>query len=223
MNYTNEATKNAWIVRENAIAKLNNNGVKGLTDKELVYISTISEPSLLSNLTTESVMNAFYRSQTTEELKHELSKIDSLPTTKVLELVAITEFLRRQNNSKKALIHPADVYQAIKHLFSEEQEHFIVIGVNGGNEILYKKVVTTGLVNQSLVHPREVFADAISSRCTSIFIAHNHPSRRLIPSIEDKGVTARLIQAGELLGISVLDHIIFSDESYFSFKEHDIM
>ena len=222
MNYKDK--KNTWVVRENAIAKLNATGIRSLTDKELVYISTADRPSLFSNLAVESVMDAFYKSTTTEELTRELSQIDVLPSDKIIELVAMAEFMRRQmTNSKKAIISPVDVYQAVRHLHSDAQEHFIVIGCNGGNEIVFKKVVTIGLINQTLVHPREVFADAISSRCTSIFVAHNHPSGRLIPSPDDKAVTDRLVKAGELLGISVLDHIIFYDEGYFSFKEHSLI
>ena len=223
MNYKDTAN-NAWIVRENAIAKLNDKGVNTLTDKELVYISTADENSLFSNLTAESVLDAFYKSSTSDELTRELSKIDYLSSDKINELVAITEFLRRhQNNNRKTITHPVDAFQAIRHLYSPEQEHFVVIGCNGANDIVYNKVITTGLINQSLIHPREVFSDAISSRCTSVIIAHNHPSRRLTPSPEDRIVTERIVKAGEILGIPVLDHLIFSDEAYFSFKEHQLI
>lgn len=134
----------------------------------------------------------------------------------------MVEFIRRQQkNSKKQLTMPSDVYKAIKHHYSEEQEYFIVIGVNGAHEMIYSKVVTVGLVNQTLAHPREIFADAITNRCVGIFIAHNHPSRHLNPSREDLILTKRVKEAGELLVINLIDHIIFSDEEYYSLKEHN--
>ena len=81
--------------------------------------------------------------------------------------------------------------------------------------------VTIGLVNHTLVHPREVFSTPLRERATAVIVAHNHPSKMLLPSADDKNVTRRLREAGELLGIKVLDHLIFSDESYRSMLEND--
>lgn len=88
------------------------------------------------------------------------------------------------------------------------QEHFIAISLNGANEVIASRVLTIGLVNSSQIHPREVFSSAISDRATSIIVAHNHPSGNLSPSVEDKNVTEKLKNAGEILGIKLLDHVI---------------
>ncbi len=224
MNYKNLSNKQAWTVRENTLSKLEDSGIKSLTDKELLYLSVIDMPNLFSNLATESILDAYYKSTTTEDLLNELSSIETISKDEIIKLVAMAEFLRRhQELNRKSITSPADIYNLISHLYTDEQERFIVIGLNGGNEPVYKKIVTIGLVNQALVHPREVFADAISSRCISIIIAHNHPSRRLSPSKEDLLTTQRIKLAGELLGITLLDHIIFSDTGYYSFKEQDIL
>ena len=221
MNYLN-TTNNNYIVREQAIEKMNRTGVSGLNDKELVYLSITDTPTLLSNLIAESILDAFYTSTTTDDLLRKLASIETMPRDEINKLIAMAEFIRRhQELNSKSITHPSDIFNLIKHLYTDEQERFVVIGLNGANEPVYKKIITSGLINQTLVHPREVYSDAISSRCTSIIIAHNHPSHRLSPSKEDLITTQRIKLAGELLGITLLDHIIFSDTGYYSLKEHE--
>ena len=95
--------------------------------------------------------------------------------------------------------------------------------LNGAHEVISTFVATIGLLNRTIVHPREVFSDAISRRAAAIAIAHNHPSGNIEPSDDDKDVTSRIVKAGEILGIKVLDHLVFTDEQYFSFLEHGLM
>ena len=90
----------------------------------------------------------------------------------------------------------------------KKQEHFVCLTLDGANRLIAKRTITIGTLTASLVHPREVFADAITDRAASIIVAHNHPSGNLTPSAADREVTARLHSAGELLGIDVIDHII---------------
>lgn len=103
-----------------------------------------------------------------------------------------------------------------------EHKH-IIIALNGAHEVISSKVVSMGLINRTIVHPREVFADAFKNRAVSIVIAHNHPSRNTEPSEDDKLVTSRITQAGEILGIRVLDHLVFSDSQFYSFLEHGLI
>lgn len=98
------------------------------------------------------------------------------------------------------------------------QEQFWVICLNGSNNPVSLKRVTIGLVNQTQVHPREVFAPAILAGATSILIAHNHPSGNSNASGEDIAITRRLVEAGELLAIPVLDHLIVTDDSFLSIR-----
>ena len=120
----------------------------------------------------------------------------------------------------KKVSSPADIYSKYLLRYSnKKQEHFIVLELDGGNKVQKCRVVTKGLLNSSQVHPREVFADAIKNRCASIIIAHNHPSGNNEPSREDITVTKRIKEAGEILGISVLDHLIVSSTGYKSMLE----
>ncbi|ADY13667.1 JAB domain-containing protein [Sphaerochaeta globosa] len=98
-------------------------------------------------------------------------------------------------------------------------EYFFTVTLNGAHQIIDAHVISKGLVNRTLVHPREVFRPAILDNSTAIVIAHNHPSGNLEPSAEDKDVTFRIRQAGDLIGIRVLDHLIFSQNGYFSMLE----
>ena len=95
--------------------------------------------------------------------------------------------------------------------------------LNGANEIIATRVVTVGLVNQSQVHPREVFADPITDRAAGIIVAHNHPAGSVKPSNADRKITVRLREAGDLLGIRLVDHLIFNHQEYFSFAEHRLL
>ncbi len=121
--------------------------------------------------------------------------------------------------SKTKIRSASEVFKEIEEFKNKKQEHFVVIYLDGGNHIMETRVITIGTINQSLVHPREVFSPAIEKRATSIIVAHNHPSGILSPSREDLLVTDRLKQAGKILGIEVLDHIIIGENGFYSFKE----
>lgn len=124
---------------------------------------------------------------------------------------------------KVKIKNPWDCYELLKDLLEDEdREYFLVLSLNTKNEINSINVVSSGTLNSSLVHPREVFKSAILSNANKIIIAHNHPSGDVTPSNEDKNVTSRLIKSGDILGINVLDHIIIGD-TYFSFKEDNLI
>jgi len=107
----------------------------------------------------------------------------------------------------------------VRHYADRKQEHFLCASINGANEILNIRVVSIGLIDRTPVHPREVFADVLSDRASAIIVAHNHPSGDLEPSASDVDVTNQLKAAGSVVGITLLDHIIFNRSSYFSFLE----
>ncbi len=100
------------------------------------------------------------------------------------------------------------------------QEHLICIMLNGALELLAVKVITVGLINRTVCHPREVFADAVAMRASSIILAHNHPSGNLEPSTNDLEVTESIEKAGRILGIRLMDHIVFCQDSYRSMLEN---
>lgn len=116
---------------------------------------------------------------------------------------------------------PEAVYHSSLYKYrNKKQEHFIVLLLDGKNEVIKTHVATIGLLNSSQVHPREVFVEAIKRRSASIIIAHNHPSGLNTPSREDLAITKRIKEAGELIGITVLDHIIFSKTGFHSMLEN---
>lgn len=106
---------------------------------------------------------------------------------------------------------------------AKQQEYFVCISLNGANELIEKRVVTIGLLNQSQVHPREVFADVIADRAAAVILAHNHPSGDPQPSDADKQLHERLTSAAEILGLRILDHVIISGKGYFSFQEQNLL
>jgi DNA repair protein RadC len=104
-----------------------------------------------------------------------------------------------------------------------KQECFKIIMLDTKNKVIKVEEISRGTLNSSLVHPREVFVKAIKQHAASIVLAHNHPSGDTEPSAEDKSITRRLVDAGELIGISVLDHIIIGRETYLSFKQEKLL
>lgn len=116
----------------------------------------------------------------------------------------------------------ASIVASLKWLEDKRQEHFVLISLSGGR-IINSTVIFIGTVNSMVVHPREIFAQAIADYATSIVIAHSHPSGIPSPSQDDIETTRQLVQAGVLLGIPVEDHIVIGQGSYFSFREQGLV
>ncbi len=153
---------------------------------------------------------------------HDITGIDGIGTAKAASIAAAFEFVRRRVKPEGLKIKfPADVMPLIQHYADRKQEHFLCISINGANEIMNVRVVSIGLVNKSHVHPREVFADVISERASAVIVAHNHPHGDLQPSSEDLQITRQLKDAAQILGLSLLDHIIFNSRGFYSLAEHD--
>jgi DNA repair protein RadC len=114
---------------------------------------------------------------------------------------------------------PRDLLPSLKRYTTKRQEHFLVATLDGAHAVIRLRIVSIGLANRTLVHPREVFQVAIQDNATSVIVAHNHPSGQVAPSDDDREVTKRLKSAGEILGIPVLDHIVFGRSGFFSFAE----
>jgi DNA repair protein RadC len=150
----------------------------------------------------------------------ELVRLTGLGESKASAVAAMLEFGRRRWAMTGIKISaPGDIFNTVRHYADRRQERFICLSLNGAHEILAVRVVTVGLVNRTIVHPREVFADPISDRSCAICVAHNHPSGALTPSMDDDEVTVTLWEAAKILGIRFLDHIIFSSAAYFSYRQ----
>ena len=116
-----------------------------------------------------------------------------------------------------------DVYRHLTEYCDLDREHFIELTLDGASRIINTRVISIGTLNQSLVHPREVFKPAIMDGAAGIILAHNHPSGQLEASIEDKRVTKRLKEVGKLMGIELLDHVILTVDGYLSLRDEGII
>jgi DNA repair protein RadC len=152
----------------------------------------------------------------------ELSRLAGLGETKAAAVAAMLEFGRRRWGAVgKQVKNPADIFALVRHHADRKQERFISISLNGAHEVLAVRVVTIGLVNRTIVHPREVFADLIADRAAAFAVAHNHPSGILKPSAEDDEITSRLKAASDILGLHFMEHLIFSETNWWSYHQHD--
>jgi DNA repair protein RadC len=150
----------------------------------------------------------------------ELVQINGLGLSKACAVSSMLELGRRRwGQQGKRIRDPSDVYELVRHFADRRQERFICLSLNGAHEVLAVRVVTVGLVNKTIVHPREVFSDPIQDRASAVCVAHNHPSGKVKPSAEDDEMTGTLKAAADVLGIHFLDHLIFSGDSCFSYRE----
>lgn len=123
-----------------------------------------------------------------------------------------------------AISSPAMAYQFLRpKARCLDREYFWRIDLDARNQIISYEVVSIGTLTASLVHPREVFVGALLNKAAGIIVAHNHPTGETEPSKEDRETTRRLVAAGELLGVPVLDHLVIGDGTYFSFKERGLI
>lgn len=153
-----------------------------------------------------------------------LLNIKGVGESKALAIAAALELGRRRSCHLKAPINtPEDLIPFVRNYAVSQKEHFILVTLNGGHEIIQIHCVSVGTLNRTLIHPREVFEQAIKENAAAIIICHNHPSGNSEPSKEDIETTKILQEASIIMGIKLLDHIIIDCESYFSFVEHSLL
>ena len=163
-------------------------------------------------------------SSNSENLVENLLKINGMGKSKALIIAAALELGRRiGKNPDVALDSPSDIIPYIQSYTMQKQEHFLCVSLNGSMEIISIRVICIGASNMAIIRPTEVFAEAIKEHASAIVLCHNHPGGNPNPSSKDIKTTLRLYQAAELLGISILDHIIITKTGYFSFLEHNLM
>ena len=211
-----------WLKEERLSEKSHRVGIAGLADKELVKLALRNKPALFSDSIAEEVLAIL--NENSDDVLSSLKAV-GIDDSIALAVTATLELARRRSTQKgKSLTTPNDIFHLIRHYaFDNYQEKLVVIAFNGAQEVIFNKVVTQGLLDRTVVHPREVFAEAIKRRASAIIIAHNHPSGCLEPSEADKEITQRLSLAGNILGVKLLDHLIFTEEGFYSFREHDQM
>lgn len=176
-------------------------GVKGMNVKNLARKILREQKESLGNLTIE-----------------DLKDTKGLGPAKAAQVVAVIELGKRLFGEEKEeqVLSPKDIWKLCEDFRSSKKEHFVAFYLNTRNVVIKREIISIGTLNASLVHPREVFEPAIRLHAASIILVHNHPSGDLTPSDEDLEVTDRLIKAGELLGIKVLDHIILTAKEFYT-------
>lgn len=159
----------------------------------------------------------------------ELSQIRGIGIAKASQIKAAFELANRLESHvepapKNTVKTPEDVVGVVKNrLKGKKKEYFFILSLDTRNRLIKTSEISIGSLDTSIVHPREVFKEAISSTAASVILVHNHPSGDPQPSEDDVKLTKRLIESGELLGISVLDHIIVGDEKYISLKRQELI
>ncbi len=154
----------------------------------------------------------------------EIASCYGIGPAKAVQLKAAFELGRRVLTSnpvlQPAIRNPQDIFDLLKASFQDlDREHFKVVHLNTKNQVLRIETTAIGILSSSPVHPREVFKEAVKMSSAGVVLAHNHPSGDPTPSNDDLLLTSRLKEAGEILGISVIDHVIFGDNRYVSLKE----
>lgn len=128
----------------------------------------------------------------------------------------------RQKNIKK-LLNKTDILPLLSDIAAHRQEHFVVLSLDSGRHLITKRIVFIGTVDTVIAHPREIFAGAVSDFATGIIVAHNHPSGDPTPSKQDIATTQQLIAAGQILGVTLIDHVIVAGQQHYSFQENGMM
>lgn len=196
--------------------KLKKFGVEHLTDLELLRILIGSGNKQASAEQIAKRLLALLREHGDVISYQDILTIQGMGPAKTCKIIALFELGRRYliPAERPVISSPDEAYKQLDYLKSKKQECFAVLTLDGANRLIDNLVVFQGTLNQSLIHPREIFAKAIEDRAASIILAHNHPSGNPEPSEEDKRVTKKLKEAGNLLGIDVLDHLIITNQGY---------
>ena len=153
-----------------------------------------------------------------------LEAVNGIGKAKACQIMAAVEISRRLLLKKSIKIkNDHDVLPLVEELKCKKQEYFLTLTLDGAHNLIEKRTVFIGTLNESLVHPREVFADALTDRAAAIIFVHNHTATEVTPSKADIQVTQRLMEVAEMMGIEVLDHIILTKTGCFSFKSNGLL
>ena len=198
--------------------KLQARGAEALSDYELLMaiIGSGTQYADVTKLARE--VQKLLKEKGSELAYEDLLSVKSLGPAKATNIMAGFELWRRQFEvSERPIIDsPEMAVDQLVDIRDKKQEYFVCLTLDGANRLIAKRIITIGTLTASLVHPREVFAEAISDRAASIIVAHNHPSGTLTASSADSEVTQRLEEAGAVLGIKLVDHLIVSSSGHLS-------
>ena len=200
--------------------KLERGGVECLRDGELLMLSLGIEEERVQRVLARHPLPELYNLP-----RPALQKL--VGKTRAGRLVSSLELARRVLEKGIGVLPviscPAEVVPLLTEIKDQRKEHFLCLYLNARNQVVHKEVISIGSLSASIVHPREVFRVALHHVVASIILAHNHPSGDVSPSKDDLELTRRLVKAGQLMGIEVLDHLIIGADEFMSLKEKGLM
>lgn len=204
--------------------KLTKRGASTLSDFELLEV-VIGSGSGLHDVSSIAKQIQKHLSKGTGEVTYEsLTGIKGVSTATASKLLAALELARRHLiRDAEPLLTLPDIIARMDDIRSKQQEYLICLSLDGGQRLIAQRTITIGTLDSLPAHPREIFTDPIADRAASIVVAHNHPSGDVKPSSQDIKLTQQLVAAGQLLGITLRDHLILSKRSYFSFRQHHLL
>jgi len=204
--------------------KLREKGASALTDEELVAVILGMGTAGIDVRTIARQVASLIREHKAGLTLDHLQGIPGMGLAKAAQILSAFELARRHLLKDSVKITVAqDILPLVADIIGKQQEYFVCISLNGANEVIEKRVVTIGLLDKSPVHPREVFADVIADRAAAVIFVHNHPSGDLQPSEADRQTHEQLTEAGKILGLRVLDHLIVTRKGHFSFQENGLI
>jgi DNA repair protein RadC len=206
--------------------KMEKYGLGKLSDAELLAILLRTGTKDLNVVDlSKKILRKFKNEKISEIGLKEFKEIHGLGIAKACEIAACFELGRRFLKGKKSvlLLSPKDVWKELKDIKNNKKEHFVIFFLDARNQEIKREIISVGSLNANLVHPREVFEPAVRYLTAQIIIAHNHPSGNPEPSEDDLEITKRLVKAGKILGIEIIDHIIVTKNSFVSFKEKNLI
>lgn len=207
--------------------KFKTSGFQKLSDIDLIslLLRTGSKDLSVRDLATTILLELGSLEELSNTSLERLSKIKGVGEVKAITLLTALELgkrsLKKEENKKKRIKNAEDLYLMFyQDLMPQTQEHFVAVFLNSKNEIIKSKTIFIGSANKSIVHPRDIYKEAIKYSAVKLMCLHNHPSGDPTPSVEDTAFTSRLVEAGNLLQIPLIDHIIIGNHSYYSFYDH---
>jgi len=208
--------------------KLISKGTQNLKDEELlaILLRTGREGKNVLELARQ-VLTKYPKKRLLKMQYEDLIKIKGINSAKACTILAAIELVKRALEKGEETLpiirSTKDVIAQAVYMRDKTREHLMTIYLNARNEMIFKKPMFIGTLNANLVHPREIFQEALKQNAASVILVHNHPSGDAEPSQDDLEITKRILEAGKIMGIDVLDHVIITKNKVFSFKEKKLI
>jgi len=208
--------------------KLISKGPQNLKDEELLAIllgTGVEGKNVIE--AAKQILNKYSKKRLLKLTYNDLSKIKGIGPAKACTILAAAELVKRAlkigEETLPVIRSTKDVIAQVGYLRNKLREHLVATYLNARNEMLFRKHIFIGTLDANIAHPREIFSEALRQNAAAIILVHNHPSGDPEPSKADLEITKRILEAGKIMGIDVLDHVIITKNKVFSFKENKLI